>query len=128
MSSGCSELLLYYSIATCILNVHAYFCHGYSSTSSFATLWLVMLIVGVQLVGMIIQVSFSSNTRLATRVTTVLTVIGVALISMVVQVSLGPSASVLATPVRHAVEIRSTPYRGIHVHTLDQIEAHPKLE
>jgi len=55
VSSGCSELLLYYSIATCILNVHAYFCHGYSSTSSFATLWLVTLIVEVQLIGVIIQ-------------------------------------------------------------------------
>ena len=120
------QLLLYYSI--CVLNVHAYFCHSYSSNSSFATLWLVTLIVGVQLIGVIIQVGLSSSTRVPTCVTTVLTVVGVALISMVVQVGLGPSASVLATPVRHAVEIRSTPYRGIHVHTLDQIEAHPKLE
>ena len=118
----------YSTIAICILNVHPDFCHGYSSNSSFATLWLVTLIVGVQLIGVIIQVGLSSSTRVPTCVTTVLTVVGVALISMVVQVSLGPSASVLATPVRHAVEIRSTPYRGIHVHTLDQIEAHPKLE
>ena len=73
-------------------------------------------------------VGLSSSTRVSTCVITVLTVVGVALISMVVQVNLGPCASVLATPVRHAVKIRSTLYTGIHAHPLDQIGAHPKLE
>ena len=57
----------------------------------------------------------------------VLTVVGVALISMVVQVSAGPSASVLSTCVRHAVEIRSTHITCIaelhaYMHTLQSAD------
>ena len=60
-------------------NVNAYFHCGDRLTSSFSTLRLVELIVGIQLISMVIQVRLSSSTRVSTCVTPILTVVGVAL-------------------------------------------------
>jgi len=58
-----------------------------SSASSVASFWLVLWIVGIQLISVVVQVSLGSSARVSLLMALVLFVVGVTLVGMVVQVA-----------------------------------------
>ena len=75
-----------------------------SSEASFVLLWLELLIVRVQLVRTIVQISLGTGARVSRLMTLILRVVWVALVGTIILVSLGLLISVL-TFVCHGVNL-----------------------
>ena len=62
-----------------------------SKCVSFSTFGRVVGVVGVELVGMVVQIRFGASSRVSLLMTVVLRVVGIALFSVVFQIRLGSS-------------------------------------